>query len=134
MIYSVGWSFIKWFSTNMAVMSSKMVGMAPLRNIFIHIVNTTPATVTLVKILLPFLGERVRQKFHIHYNYKSLHEFLGTAVLPVEFGGSESKILDYDKLRENLYHAFNKHPKKNLRKMKCEPETIMRPVRYDRLR
>lgn len=131
---SVGWNFIRWFSTSMAGMASKMAGLAPLRNMFFHVVNTTPATVTLANIVLPFCGQKIRQKFSIHYNYKSLHEDLGTAVLPVEFGGATTKHLDYDKLRENLYHTFNKHPKKSLRKMKCEPETIARPVIHDRLR
>lgn len=118
----------------MASMTSEMAGLAPVRNMVLHVVNTTPVTVTLANCVMPFLGQRIRKKIHIHSSVKSLHEDLGSDVLPAEFGGSETKSLDYDKLRENMYRSFNTHPKKSLRRMKCEPDLIVRPQTHDRLR
>lgn len=128
----MGWKVIRWYSSNMVSMTSKLAGFAPVRHVFIHVINATPAAVTLANMLLPFCGQKIRKKFKFHSNLNSLHEDLGTDVLPVELGGS--KPLDYDKLREILYHSFNKHPKKFLRRMKCEPDLITRPILHDRLR
>uniref|UniRef100_A0A336JY32 CSON006011 protein n=1 Tax=Culicoides sonorensis TaxID=179676 RepID=A0A336JY32_CULSO len=131
---NVGWDFIRWFSGNMAGMTSKLAGLAPIRNVNYHVINTSTATITITNILLTFCGKRIREKFHIHSDTKSLSKYLGSEVLPSKFGGPESNALDYDKLRDNLYHVYNTHPKKALRKMKCEPDIMTKPIIHERLR
>ncbi|XP_063709162.1 alpha-tocopherol transfer protein-like [Culicoides brevitarsis] len=122
----VTWSFIRWFTSSMASMASKLAGIAALRHLSIHVINTNSATATLANCVLPFTGQRIRNLIRVHNNLKTLHDELGRECLPSIYGGPETNILDYKKILENMYVTFNTHPKKCMQRMKCEPEVILK--------
>ncbi|XP_014256582.1 clavesin-1-like [Cimex lectularius] len=60
----------------------------PLRFKGIHIVNQPLYFDALFAVVKPFLKDKIKQRVFLHgTNFKSLHRFISSDVLPVEYGG-----------------------------------------------
>lgn len=47
------------------------------------------AVETLIKIMRPFFGPKIGQRFYVHNDVDSLYKSLPKNILPVEYGGTE---------------------------------------------
>ncbi|KAF2901329.1 hypothetical protein ILUMI_04857 [Ignelater luminosus] len=97
------WGLLKWFTpTNMKNGAGK-IDVYPIKEILYHIVNTSFLINATVKLLWPFLNDKLRNMFKFHYdNWPSLHEYISPDVLPAEYGGNGPDI-DFQKSVETLF-------------------------------
>lgn len=104
----------------MATVASKHAGLTPLQNITYHLINVSTLAYNFFNLCLPFCTQSVREKFHVHKSFNIFHEDIGTSVLPEIYGGPSGKVIEFDKIREQMYLFFCKHPKTQLRRLKNE--------------
>lgn len=93
----------RWLTPqNISVCSRKLYNLA-LRQIDIHVVNTSLLLNTSITLVYPFLDSEVKEHIHFHNrDWPSLHQHINPEILPQEYGGHIPS-LDYVKLRSTLH-------------------------------
>lgn len=91
--------------------ASRYAGFMPLKYVEIHIINTSSICNLLIAVSFPFLSDGLKERIHFHRsNMKSLHKYLGSEVLPKEYGGEKN--LNYRAIYSRLYDAYKCQPAK----------------------
>lgn len=94
----------KWMKPSNIKVGTGKADLLAVKNMDIHIVNTSPTFDACLTLVQPFLSRRMKEQFHFHKkNWPSLHEYLGRDALPEEYGGPDGQIIDHDKLYKFLY-------------------------------
>lgn len=61
-----------------------------------HYVNCSPVLTKVLSIVKPFVKKELFEVFHFHTSgFESLHEFIPTAILPEEYGGSGGPVSSF---------------------------------------
>ncbi|XP_021922045.1 alpha-tocopherol transfer protein-like isoform X1 [Zootermopsis nevadensis] len=97
------WKLFRWLTPqNIRICSRKFYNLT-FREIDIHVVNTSSLLDTVVSILYPILGQRIKQHIHFHgQDWASLHKFITPDILPQEYGGHIPQI-DFAKAHQYLF-------------------------------
>lgn len=94
---------LKWLSPGNVKVASLKAELIPVKNMEVHIVNSSALMNTAVNIVFPLLNQSIKEQVYFHYqNYESLHEHLGRENLPVSYGGL-TEDLNYNDLNNFLY-------------------------------
>ncbi|KAF2899221.1 hypothetical protein ILUMI_06953, partial [Ignelater luminosus] len=91
------WRLFRWFTpANMKFIAKKM-DRYPFKELLLHIVNTSFLLSATIKLIWPFLNDKIKNMFKFHFdNWPSLHEYINPDVLPTEYGGNGPDI-DFEK-------------------------------------
>ncbi|KAF2891078.1 hypothetical protein ILUMI_15095 [Ignelater luminosus] len=90
------WKYLSWFTPSNVRVAAKKMNLYPIRDIVIHVVNTSLLLNASIKIIWPFLNERLKNMFKFHFaNWSSLHEHINPDILPPEYGGNGPE-LDFE--------------------------------------
>ncbi|KAF2884155.1 hypothetical protein ILUMI_22014 [Ignelater luminosus] len=82
------WRLFRWVTPTNTKMVAKRVDTYPLKEILIHVVNTSFLLSATIKFIWPFLNDKLKNMFKFHFdNWPSLHEYISPDVLPAEYGG-----------------------------------------------
>ncbi|KAF2884153.1 hypothetical protein ILUMI_22012 [Ignelater luminosus] len=98
------WRLFRWLTpTNMRI-AVKKLDVCPIKEVLLHVVNTSFLINASIKLLWPFLNDRLKNMFKFHFdNWPSLHEYINPNVLPTEYGGDGPDI-DFE---ESVQMLFN---------------------------
>ncbi|CAG9805307.1 unnamed protein product [Chironomus riparius] len=73
----------------------------------IHYVNCSSIVTKAISFFKSFLSKELRDKFYFHsVGYENLHKFIGKEYLPIEFGGTEGSLKDYQEDTLNKLHKY----------------------------
>lgn len=90
---SYSWKMLKWLAPGNVKVASQKADLLPMKQMEVHIVNSSILMNTAVSIIFPILSQSIKDQVHFHYqNWPSLHEHLGKDCLPAEYGGSSENI------------------------------------------
>lgn len=112
---------LKWLAPGNVKIASMKAELLPLKNMEVHVVNTSSLMNTAVNLIFPLLNQSLKEQVYFHYqNFESLHDHLGKKSLPSEYGGLLENINYNDLnnfLRDNenclnnmLSYGFIKNP------------------------
>lgn len=112
---------LKWLAPGNVKVASQKADLLPLREMEVHIVNSSTLMNTAVSLVFPMLSQSIKDQVHFHYqNFPSLHEHLGRECLPAEYGGIQNNfeltdLNNYlytheDYLNKNLNYGFITNP------------------------
>lgn len=94
---------LKWLAPGNVRVASMKAELLPIKNMEIHVVNSSTLMNTAVNLVFPLLNQSLKEQVYFHYqNYESLHEHLGRDCLPTAYGGSVENI-NYDDLKNFLF-------------------------------
>lgn len=94
---------LKWLAPGNVKVASAKAELLPLKNMEIHVVNSSTLMNTAVNLVFPLLNQALKEQVYFHYqNYDSLHEHLGRDCLPTAYGGLVENI-NFDDLNNFLY-------------------------------
>jgi hypothetical protein len=128
---------LKWLApTNVKVASTK-AELLPLKQMEVHVVNSSTLMNTAISLVFPLLSQSIKEQVYFHYqNFPSLHEHIGSEILPIEYGGQRTMSFDdlnnylykhEDYLNQSLTYGFVKSPTeavKDKKKQKKESHVI----------
>ena len=94
---------LKWLAPGNVKVASAKAELIPLKNLEIHVVNSSSLLNTAINLVFPFLNQAIKDQVYFHYdNYSSLHQHLGQDSLPATYGGLLDN-LNFDDLNNFLY-------------------------------
>lgn len=65
----------------------------------VHYVNCSSIFTNAISFFKSFLSKELKDKFYFDSSgFESLHEFIGKEYLPIEYGGTEGSLKDYQKI------------------------------------
>ncbi|KAF2902289.1 hypothetical protein ILUMI_03897 [Ignelater luminosus] len=112
------WKLFRWLTPGLMKVCLKGTEIYPCKEYVYHIVNTSGFLNAAIKLVWPFLSEKIKKQTKFHFNnWNSLHEHISAEVLPPEYGGSGPDIdfedltkwlLDQEaRIRKNLEYRQN---------------------------
>jgi hypothetical protein len=73
----------------------------------IHFVNCSTVVTKAISFFKSLLSKELKEKFYFHSSgFESLHEFIDKEHLPVEYGGTQGSLKDY---QENTLSNLHKY-------------------------
>ncbi|KAK4879703.1 hypothetical protein RN001_007849 [Aquatica leii] len=96
------WKLFRWLTPTNIKISAKKIDAYPIKDLVIHVVNTSFLLNASIKLIWPFFNDRLRHMFKFHYDsWESLHKYINPEHLPAEYGGTGSN-LEFDKAIHRL--------------------------------
>ncbi|KAJ9591887.1 hypothetical protein L9F63_001562 [Diploptera punctata] len=97
------WKLFGWLTPYNNRVGARKLDCLLVRNLEVHIVNTSFLLNASISIVYPFLDAELKKRIHFHgQDWSSLHKYINPEILPKEYGGNIPS-LDYDKLRCLIY-------------------------------
>ncbi|KAF5300277.1 hypothetical protein FQA39_LY11134 [Lamprigera yunnana] len=94
----------KWLTPSNIRIAVKRIELYPIKNLVIHVVNTSYLLNASVKLIWPFMNKALKETFCFHYDsWESLHEHISPETLPSEYGGT-GKDLDFQAANQHLFN------------------------------
>lgn len=94
---------LKWLAPGNVKVASSKAELIPLKNMEVHVVNSSSLMNTAINLVFPFLNQAIKEQVYFHYdNYSSLHDHLGRDSLPAAYGGIVED-LNFDDLNNFLF-------------------------------
>lgn len=94
---------LKWLAPGNVKVGSTKAELLPLKQMEVHIVNSSSLLNTAVSLVFPLLSQSIKDQVFFHYqNFPSLHEHLGRDVLPVCYGGTQ-EMCSFEDFNNYLY-------------------------------
>lgn len=94
---------LKWLAPGNVKVGSAKAELVPIKNMEIHVINSSTLMNTAVNLVFPFLNQAIKDQVYFHYqNQESLLEHLGKESVPTMYGGLLEDI-NFDDLNNFLY-------------------------------
>ncbi|KAJ3622359.1 hypothetical protein MTP99_002874 [Tenebrio molitor] len=98
----LSWRMMRWCTPYLTSTMLKKVDVLPVKEFKIHVVNSSFVANTLIKLIWPFVNDRIRKMVTFHFDgLESLHDFIEPHNLLSEYGGTAT--LDFQDCYEKLY-------------------------------
>lgn len=72
----------------------------------IHYINCSSIIAKLYNFFKPFLSKELKEKNFFHSSIESLYEFIGKEYLPIEYGGTEGTLNEYQEILLSKLHEY----------------------------
>ncbi|XP_023014177.2 retinaldehyde-binding protein 1 [Leptinotarsa decemlineata] len=96
------WKLVKWMSPENVKIGVKKLEALPFNVLKVHVVNNSFVVNTIVRMMWPFLPEKIKNMVVFHFNdWEVLYQHIDQEKLPIEYGGI--KKIDYSELYEKLF-------------------------------
>lgn len=100
---SYSFKMLRWLTPGNVKTASTKADLMPIRNMEVHVVNSSALLNKAVSIVFPMLSQSIKDQIFFHgTDFDSLHKHTGKEVLPIEYGGLQ-ELNDVDELRGYLY-------------------------------
>nr|XP_023014181.1 clavesin-1-like isoform X1 [Leptinotarsa decemlineata] len=96
------WKLMKWLSPENIKIGVRRTEALPFSELKVHLVNNSFFVNTIVRMVWPFLSERIKNMVIFHPNdWNSLYKYIDQEVLPTEYGGAKN--INYTELYKKLF-------------------------------
>ncbi|XP_056635124.1 retinaldehyde-binding protein 1-like isoform X1 [Diorhabda sublineata] len=96
------WKLTKWLQPDIIKQSIMKIDNLPFKNFKVHVVNNSWWISIAIKIVWPFLPQKLKDMIKFHFDNKEVFfQYIDRKVLPIEYGGL--KEIKYSELYDNLY-------------------------------
>ncbi|CAH1117995.1 unnamed protein product [Phaedon cochleariae] len=112
-MHNTPWKIMKWLRPENVNISSRKTESLPFKDVKVHIVNNTFFMNTIIKMVWPFLPEKIKKMVIFHFNsFDVLYDHIDQKVLPLEYGGFKKIVYAdlYKQLRDRndeIIESFN---------------------------
>ncbi|XP_049822215.1 retinaldehyde-binding protein 1 isoform X2 [Aethina tumida] len=105
-VSNISLKMLKWLTPHNIKTGLKKLEATPIENYRFHVVKSSLIVNAAIKIIWPFLNDRIKEMVKFHYNnMQSLYEYIDKEILPTDLGGYTQ--IDTEKLREKVYVCNN---------------------------
>lgn len=96
------WKLMKWMQPDIIRQSIMKIDNLPFKNFKVHVVNNSWWISIAIKIVWPFLSQKLKDMIKFHFDNKEVFfQYIDKKVLPIEYGGLNE--IKYAELYDNLY-------------------------------
>ncbi|KAG5872754.1 hypothetical protein JTB14_016191 [Gonioctena quinquepunctata] len=97
------WKLLKWCRPENVKVGVQKILALPFEDFKVHIVNNSFFANALIKLVWPFLPEKLKKMVVFHDSMETLVKYIEPKILPLEYGGSQK--VDSSKLYRELFQS-----------------------------